>query len=309
MASKIKSPKVDNKKDIKNSDTVASVNGIVAITMAAFKNMPSTQRGIVALAAFGAICLLVVGTALGVRNDVPGPIIVVIFLAAMGLLVVAMILLHKYDADLRAATQPPPISACRRIPIYPQSETVISRLQNALVAIQNQAFTYLAREISSVKSEAIRANIFLLAKIEGGPHKLIINRRLGINMNYPPEWNIQLAPGQGATGNAFQTGDSKLTRRLSVDEGEWDEVYEMTDQLKSIIHRDLKWIISLPLIPTYAFHPIGVLNIDGLIDIADDTILEGMAAEIRDNAVAVADYLNVQSSTCYDGNYTEKSHG
>jgi hypothetical protein len=119
-----------------------------------------------------------------------------------------------------------------------------------------------------------------------------------MNMNHPPEWHIQFMPGQGATGRAFKMNTATLTRRLSDKAGQWDKVHEMTPELKSIIHKDLKWIISVPLIPAGKFDSVGVLNIDGIADVKLDDLVLSSGAEVRDAIFEVANFLALQPSTC-----------
>ena len=74
----------------------------------------------------------------------------------------------------------------------------------------------------------------------------------------------------------------------------------MTDGLKAIIHKDLKWIVSMPLIPVGKFKSLGVLNIDGIADVERDELLLNLGAAVGDAVLEVANYLELQPSICVD---------
>jgi hypothetical protein len=96
-------------------------------------------------------------------------------------------------------------------------------------------------------------------------------------MNYEPEWNIRFPPNKGATGVTFVDGKPRYTRRISRQAGEWESRLKMTSTLKRKVHKDLKWIFSVPLRdPSDSNTILGVMNIDGL----DYAIRESMVKEV-----------------------------
>jgi len=277
-----------------------AAGAIVTIAREAFQGLPPNHRIVVALAAFLAIVMMSVGVLLGVAGALPAWAIIVLFCVAVLFFVFALGFLFASDRLAARAKEPSKSLNCRRVPTYPLADEALSKLHDALEVIQTQAHVAISRKSPAVESKAVRANIFLLAKTEQGEYKLVIHPRLHVNMEYAPEWNIQLSPGQGATGIAFQRNNARLTRRLPTQQGEWDASFEMTDELKSIIHPDLKWILTLPLTPPGQFQPLGILNIDGLVDITDDNLLLGVASEIREPMEVIASYLDLQPSICID---------
>lgn len=120
-------------------------------------------------------------------------------------------------------------------------------------------------------------------------------------MNHPPELNLQFQMGQGATGLAFRDGTYQLTRRQRSLKGKWDRKYQMTSELEKQVHRDLKWIISFPLLMPDTTEAIGILNIDGLVDIPDDETLGNAASAVDKKVRIVARTLSLQPSTCIAG--------
>jgi hypothetical protein len=84
-------------------------------------------------------------------------------------------------------------------------------------------------------------------------------------MNYEPEWGIKFPLKKGATGVTFLDGKSRYTERISAKEGEWESKLKMTQELRRTVHKDLKWIFSIPLVdPSDSNVILGVMNIDGL---------------------------------------------
>ena len=84
-------------------------------------------------------------------------------------------------------------------------------------------------------------------------------------MNHKPEVLITFPPKKGATGACFIDGKPRYTKRLSDQKGQWDSKLRMTIKLKKLVHKDLKWIFSMPLFDISDQNTIlGVLNIDCL---------------------------------------------
>ena len=271
-----------------------AVKAIVSITKDAFKGLPPTTRAIVTLASFVAILLLAIDIILGFAGKLPAWSITLLFI--ISLLFFAFVAILLVTSESRKKIH----STCRRVPIYPLREEALKFLEAALQEIRLQAYESIATRVPGLAIESVRANIFLLARTEKNDYKLVIHRRLCVNMNHSPEWNIQFAPGQGATGRAFKMNTAGLTRRMSDKAGQWERILEMTNELKTVVHKDLKWIVSMPLIPTAKFESLGVLNIDGIAPVDSDEVLLNVGGEVREALSAVADYLELQPSLCVD---------
>lgn len=194
--------------------------------------------------------------------------------------------------------------SCRSFPIYPLADTAVEHIRPALEEVRSSAVTFFSTKNIDIPDRKIRANIFLLARISGGSAdgswKLVIDKRLAINMNHAPELGMQLSIGQGATGVAYRDGSYGLTRRLAAPpkKGEWASEFKMTPELCAQVHRDLKWIVSIPLLRPHTNEALGVLNIDGLYNIEDNDVLNEMAGVASDGIDVIAKALSLQPSTC-----------
>jgi len=193
---------------------------------------------------------------------------------------------------------------CRQVPTYPPDERVRHAIRGALNEIRSDAFDQIAVKSPGLKDAEIRANIFLLAKIQGGKSdgkwKLVIHKDFAINMNLPAERQLQFAIGQGSTGIAYRDGNYMLTRRLrSPKNGDWELKFQMTPELEAQIEPRLKWIVSFPLLRlNTTSEAVGVLNIDGLNDVPDDDVLNKLATSVREKVDDIAKALSLQPSTC-----------
>ena len=163
-----------------------------------------------------------------------------------------------------------------------QTKNEDERLRSLLIHIQRRAYQYLQATEPSLQDRQIRANVFLPhhSQTKGGTI-LSMHPSWQVNMWHLPENNIEFLPGQGATGLAFsdEYGRVRIARRLSPDAGEWEQEYQMTDELRDKVHEDLKWVMSFPLKDAQG-NTIGVLNVDGLDYEFSDEQLSIVAKEL-----------------------------
>lgn len=75
------------------------------------------------------------------------------------------------------------------------------------------------------------------------------------------ERSIEIAPGEGAAGECFSTGEPRIV--VFSDAMEDSTIGDEKEREK--IDPDLKWIISVPIAGGPATAPIGVFNVDGLV--------------------------------------------
>ena len=115
----------------------------------------------------------------------------------------------------------------------------------------------------------IRANIFLPdiynAK-EGFSYDLFMPNSLQRNMEHQGEFGIRFKAGQGATGRSFLNGEIKYTfaRDFAID-----------DEHKHAVHKDLKWILSIPIKEKKKGYTLAVINIDGLtVEISEEDMVK-----------------------------------
>jgi len=182
----------------------------------------------------------------------------------------------------------------RVVPKLPLEPAALDEMSPLLEHIRHSSFNCLQTMNSSLQDRQIRANVFLAdySKARDGiAFELFMPSELRKNMNHPPEWQLRFKPGEGATGRVFIEGDQRVTRRLPTEEGEWESVFKMSDELKGKVHKDLKWIVSLPLKDPASQGALAVLNIDGLdYDFSDEQITD-MLASISKDSLALADLM------------------
>lgn len=179
----------------------------------------------------------------------------------------------------------------RTVPKYPIHPTALDEMSPLLEHIRHSSFNCLHPMNASLQDRQIRANVFLAdySKAKDGiAFELFMPNDLRKNMNHPPEWLLRFNPGQGATGCVFVEGDQRVTRRLPNEEGQWESVFKMSDELKEKVHKDLKWIVSLPLKDRASQSTLAVLNIDGLdYDFTDEQLAE-MVESVSNDIVGLA---------------------
>ena len=143
---------------------------------------------------------------------------------------------------------------------------VFEKVRTVLEDARQRSYGFLKEKVSGLSNDDIRANIFLpepKSSEKPDDYMLKIYPGLHLKMELPDECRMQFAPNQGATGYAFAEGRAIVTQRRDFPEGDWDDIYNIDDELAKIMHPDLKWIISMPLEGNNR-EPIGVMNIDGL---------------------------------------------
>jgi hypothetical protein len=189
----------------------------------------------------------------------------------------------------------------------PLDRGIMDRIISVLADARNTAATRLAQVSSKAKADCVRANVFLPETGRAGAgdvNTLVIphgdgseDYRLQFNMTDPAEIDIQLRPGQGATGRVYkesvplwlQTNPSWLKAegedrskhlrwleipvRPDVDTGvvlqqqlqSTQDRFHMPDFLQGRVDNELTWIITLPIfLPSIPSVAIGVLNVDCL---------------------------------------------
>lgn len=182
----------------------------------------------------------------------------------------------------------------RTVPKYPIQPTALGEMGQLLERIRQSSFSCLHAVNTSLQDRQIRANVFLADYRKTGDGiacELFMPEELRKNMKYSAEWNLRFKPGQGATGCVFIEGVQRVTRRRSSAEGDWESVLEMSDELKAKVHKDLKWIVSLPLKDPASQSALAVLNIDGLDHDFTDEALTDMLASVSKESLALADLM------------------
>jgi len=188
------------------------------------------------------------------------------------------------------------VSWSRKVPgmLLPQD---FAQLRTLLDNIQKESFLFLLNRCANldVKRELIRTNIFLpdvQDAQKGDVCSLGMPRELRINMSGNPDETITFRPGVGATGRVFVESEPRIAFTEEEKDGSehFDETWELTHIHKAMLHPDLRWVLSIPILTQQDGVPkaIGVLNIDGLKFKPSKDDLELLAAAVTDQVRELA---------------------
>jgi hypothetical protein len=108
-----------------------------------------------------------------------------------------------------------------------------------------------------VPAQHVRAALF---RYDG--RVLRIPPGLNWHLTDPAERNIEIPPGQGSAGRAFETG----AQNIAVYHNVRDDTSILDTQQRQRVDPELKWIISTPIFGANQ-RVLGVLNVDGLTDV------------------------------------------
>ncbi len=267
----------------------------IKLLLSAFPHATVGQQVIIVAMSFAAVMFI----GLGLVGSVALPAWAVVVMFVVGVVLILATAWMLFLVEQRVAK---PVR-CRHVPVYPPETTTRQAIKAALEEIREDAVLELQKKYPAMANDRVRANIFMLAQIVGGPAdgtwKLVIHPDFAINMRHPPELQLQLSVGQGASGVSYRDGTYLLTRRLPDPEhGDWEEKFHMTPSLSEQIHKNLKWIVTFPLLRPGTSEALGVLNIDGLADVPDDNLLNEMASSVQKKIEVIANHLALQRSTC-----------
>jgi hypothetical protein len=154
-----------------------------------------------------------------------------------------------------------PLQRQWRVIQQPLQADQADKVAKSLRTLRNLAATKLAdaTKIDCIEDN-VRANVFLVdyrRAQEGVGFKLHMPIQLRVAMDNPIETELTLAPDLGATGTAFTSGQAVLTvdRPFGTPQ-RYHCVYE------DIIHKDLKGIISVPILDDRHANVVAVVNVD-----------------------------------------------
>jgi len=161
----------------------------------------------------------------------------------------------------------------RRVLRLPLAAALLKELGAMVEDIRQQCVEFVRSRTSAPKilDDHVRANVFLpeydTAGNPGQAFRLYMEARLVRQMNRPEEFSVRFAPRQGVTATVF---DECQQRIIGIRE------FQLTDELRSAIHPELKWIVSTPVMSRDG-SALAVLNIDILsYDIDKEAVLEPM---------------------------------
>lgn len=255
------------------SGTIASaIKAIVSLTGHVITGRASRRQiAVFGVAVFAIVALVLVSVVLGGEGFAIG------FSFVVSLCLFILILI-----SLAVPSATPSLWSCV-VPEMPISGPALDKLGRLVEEMRMLAYRHLHAGYNDLKNEQVRANVFLadynLAG-EGYAFQLVMPDDLRKEMNRPEEWAMRLKPRQGLTGRVFAEGSMGIAHRRSNADGHWDAVYELTDELKKIVHPDLKWIVSFPIRDPSKNITLAVLNIDGLSHDFNDDLLSNLATTV-----------------------------
>ena len=288
-----------------------AVKGILALTKEAYKDAPGWLKGFVFTTGLAAVIGLILSLCL-VKAKSPGYALTA-FLATLAVLALDAVLIYRIIAAGRdrrpsdglspsgpAPSQPaanPPAQKTvtwsrivPKLPLPPDTEATLSTL---LEEVRKGALAWLQeKEEQDVRDEKVRTNMFFAhyhpsAPARGTGFRLQMHEKLRKNMEYAREWELAFRPGQGATGKCFC--HSEVQRSIRGDcPGEWEERYLLTESVKDLIHKDLKWVVSMPVLDPATEEACAVVNVDGLNHELAGSDLQDLAERLTPNMAAFA---------------------
>lgn len=194
----------------------------------------------------------------------------------------------------RGFARPDP-SWFRLVPKVALTESQRHEVQELLTVIRREALDVIRNHLGCrVDSDGmVRANIFvpdITSLSTGRLCELYIPDGFSIGLEQP-ETQLRFWPNQGLTGVVFVAQIAEAACSEAAADGRiWESRYNLTDVQKEIIHRDLRWIASLPLKVGDGkdSRAVAVLNIDGVGFDLERTQVEALIGKLIGYAGALA---------------------
>lgn len=177
------------------------------------------------------------------------------------------------------------------------------QVRQLLNTARRRVSEFLQSKNAELQDSQVRANIFVSnAGQSGRPDESFLEIYHGLhwNMDSHKERGIKLGLQQGVTGSVYRTGRSRVALRIEDDAAEWEESFDITAELREIIHPELMWIVSMPIRDTQG-RTIGVLNIDGLKHKFFDDDLYGCVAIAGPEVAMIGPFLDKNSHPIREG--------
>jgi hypothetical protein len=166
----------------------------------------------------------------------------------------------------------------------------IGKLKKHLRAIHTRAILFLGTRFKnrSIADRNIRMNVFFPDYrncLHDNALHLKVHDDLCLEMRHPSELQLKFQPGEAATGRAYRDGKTQLWHKLTGT-NIWmsgSESCELTEEQIKLIHKNLDWVISFPIMD--GERALGALNLDGLeYPLSEEDIYE-LAQAISPEAV------------------------
>jgi hypothetical protein len=190
--------------------------------------------------------------------------------------------------------EPKPPTQSPPSPPVSSSSADVGELRPFLENLRQNVLRDLRRQISGIRDEEVRANIFLPTTVKtekGSKIELRIPPVLCINMKESTEREISFEPGKGATGRAYSSGAVLIVQRNPKKLTGWDETYNVTADQAAIINPKLESILSLP-IKVGGKGVVGVANVDILSHRIDYDYLAECAVRASAMVGVMGDFIS-----------------
>lgn len=209
-------------------------------------------------------------------------------LSAIALLLTAIIMFGFYYRESGTMQSlPTPLREWHRnVPICTKfREKDLDELGTQLEAIRTETLEFLRRHYSKLENGHVRAAIFL-PKFDSVEKAVVCTLyipaiQLRKQLYRKEEWDFEMRPGEGVSGDVFLNNRPRIEpRTYGLPEG----------KQRAAIHRDVKWVIGLPLSDPRTKETMGTLNVDGLIE-CEDALLAQMIDVIQKPVDSIAHRL------------------
>jgi len=156
------------------------------------------------------------------------------------------------------------------------TERQVRKLKRHLSVLRTAAFREIQANYPDLEEKNVRANAFFPKRIPNGLHvptELAMHPESVVGEFSQKELDLTFLPGQGTVGLAFRDRKTRtaLATHAEVPEGEewkrpayveWDRPLSRTQ--KEALHKDLRWVLSIPIRDPQSQVPLAVVCIDGL---------------------------------------------
>lgn len=254
---------------------------ISSVILAGMRGGPSWAKVLLAMFGVAAIVAVVVSSFL-MAGDEPNLAFWVFAIASVFFMLALLVLLRLAVTD---GALPPAGTRLwsRWMPRQPlQPTNIVKELGRRLEDLRNDTVVWLQENVDeSIASRQVRAHVFVVdyeAAVQAGVGELFMPNGLRVGMKGHPDEHIRFWPGEGVTGATYTRQSPQKTRVTWLREGEFtfSEGYEFRGQHGRMIHPDLRWIVTFPLLAAVKDEEqeaLGVLGVHGLgFDLTDEQL-------------------------------------
>lgn len=269
---------------------------ISSMILAGMRGGPTWTKVLLAMFGVAAIVAIVISSLL-MAGDEPNLAFWVFVIASVFSMLALLVLLRI------AITDGPPLptgsmlwsSGMPRQPLQPSN--IVKELGRRIEDLRNDTVVWLQENVDqSVAPKQVRAHVFMVdyeAAVQAGVGELFMPDSLRIGMKGHPDEHIRFWAGEGVAGATYSKQLTQQTQVTWMEKGEFTFAGAPVFRGKHgrMIHPDLRWIVTFPLIvalPDQEQETLGVLGIHGLgFDLPDEK-LEMLRGHLSSRVLLVA---------------------